>query len=267
MASLDIKDVLGTGGVAAEIVKQVGDMTKEPISNLAGPMTKTLGQRLSDIFDLIYTPIEALKIYKDHKIEQFKSKLSEEIDKIPDDKRISPPLNIVGPALEASRFYVDNEMLRDMFAKLVARSMHRDISAMTHSSFVEIIKQLSPFDAEIISYFKQEKLTTLVDYVMLLPDQNNKPSRIPLISNIVLGTGKSDNVFEISNSITNLIRLGLIEKDKEHALGDYGEYRADDVLKQVKGDMSGFIDNSMIDFNRAIAFPTTYGKFFVAACV
>ena len=264
---MEIKDVLGTGEIAKEAVKQVGEMAKEPIINLAIPTSKTIGQRLSDIFDLVFTPVELAKIYKDHKIEQFKNKLAEEISKIPVDKRVTPPINVVGPAIEASRFYIDNEMLRDMFAKLIACSIHCERVAMTHPSFVETIKQLSPLDAEMIAYFKQDKLTALADYLLIFPDPKNNHTRIPLINNIVLSSSECNDIFEISNSITNLLRLGLIEKDYERALGNYEDFKTEEILKQVKMGMSGFIDNSMIDIKRAIVHPTTYGKFFAAACV
>ena len=73
---MDIKDITGAG----EIVKQVGEMAKEPVANLVNPITKTFGQRLSDIVDLIFTPFEKLKIYKDHKIEEFKRSLDKKIN-------------------------------------------------------------------------------------------------------------------------------------------------------------------------------------------
>ncbi len=63
-------------------------------------------------------------------------------------------MSIVGPALEASRYYIEEEELRKMFAKLIASSMNKNKSeiSITHPSFVEIIKQLTPLDAQILDF-------------------------------------------------------------------------------------------------------------------
>jgi len=151
--------------VGKELIKQTSELVREPVQNIVNPSSKTLGERLSAIFDLLFTPVEIAQIYKNHKIEMFKNKLCEEISAIPDSKRVIPPMNIVGPAIEVAKFYIDDEELRNMFVKLVASSMNSDKTAMTHPAFIEIIKQLSPLDAINITYFKRGVSSVIADYV------------------------------------------------------------------------------------------------------
>ncbi|MBT2721454.1 DUF4393 domain-containing protein [Bacillus sp. ISL-46] len=76
---------------------------------------------------------------------------------------IEPPLSIVGPALEASKFYIEEEELRSMFAKVVAASMDNRQASYVHPAFIEIIKQLSPVDALVISSFSDESKQPIVN--------------------------------------------------------------------------------------------------------
>jgi len=148
---MDIKDIVGVGEIGKELVKQAGESVKPLVTSLAEPSTKTIGQRLSDIVDLVFTPVELAKIYKDNKIDSFRHSLTNKINAIPKEKRMEPPLNVIGPAIEAAKYHIDDELLREMFAELVACSMHSDVSNFVHPSFVEIIKQLSAADAKFLN--------------------------------------------------------------------------------------------------------------------
>lgn len=98
--------------------------------------------------------------------DSYKNNLVEEISQIPEENLIDPPMNIVGPALEASKFYIEEEELRKMFAKVVAASMDSRRSTNVHPAFVEIIKQLDTLDAQNIKLFDdlQHDALPIVEY-------------------------------------------------------------------------------------------------------
>lgn len=260
---MDIKDVFGTGEVVTEIVKQTGEMAKEPIANIVNPTSKTTGVRLADIIDLVFTPIEIAKIYKDHKVELFKSKLSEKIGAIPTEKRVAPPINIVFPAVEAAKYYIDDEKLRDMFAELIANSMNADTSNLTHPSYVEIIKQLSPMDATNIAAFKKAPFQTIVDYIL----KSNVD--FPIVTNVVLNLSSNRDIYAISNSITNLLRLGLLERDFSIHADTDDKYMDEDLIQQVQSSVSESGDElrKMINVKHGFIRTTTYGRLFIATCI
>jgi len=218
---MKIEDVFGAGKVGAEAVKQVVEVVKEPVSNLVNPVTETAGQRLSEIVNLVFTPIELAKIYKDHKLDIFKDSLNAKIDLIPEDKRVSPPLNIVGPALEAAKFYIEDESLREMFAELIASAMNSDKAGLAHPSFEAIIRQLSPLDAKFISMFKYQSTYPTCDL------QATKEGTVTPFINTLFDFKErqiefsNDEYLNLTSSLDNLMRLGMIFKNMEILTLDY----------------------------------------------
>lgn len=66
------------------------------------------------------------------------------------EKILAPPLNVIGVAIESAKYQIEDEHLREMFANLIVNSMNSDKTDLAHPAFVEIIKQLSPFDAQFL---------------------------------------------------------------------------------------------------------------------
>ena len=52
--------------------------------------------------------------------------------------------------MQAISYSMNSEELREMYSNLLAKSMNSDAKTLVHPSFVEIIKQLSPFDARFL---------------------------------------------------------------------------------------------------------------------
>jgi hypothetical protein len=139
-------------------------MVVEPVNNVLNPPAKVLGNTIAALLDIILGRIEnfdeKLKLKRQKDLQAFKDTLENEVAKIPEQNRIEPKLSIAGPALEASKYFIEEESLRSMFAKLLANSMNKDTSQYVQTSFVEIIKQMSPLDAKNIS--------ELASYIQLL---------------------------------------------------------------------------------------------------
>lgn len=83
--------------------------------------------------------------------EKFIPSIAEKIAKIPDENLQEPKMSILGPTLEASKFYIEEEEIREMFSNLIAASMDSTYNGIVQHSFVEIIKQLSSYDAKFLS--------------------------------------------------------------------------------------------------------------------
>ncbi|MBU8908482.1 DUF4393 domain-containing protein [Desertibacillus haloalkaliphilus] len=129
-------------------IKVPADITKSALE----PPAKQIGEGLGDLFFIAFSPLAKARIKKELDIQKFKEEIEKELSLIQPDKVSEPSLNIVGPALEASKYYIEDEEIRSMFAKLIASSVNSDKKDKSHSSFVEIIKQLSPFDAKNFKY-------------------------------------------------------------------------------------------------------------------
>lgn len=145
---MNIEDIANTVKTAKELGVPVEDLSK----NALDKPTKELGDGIADIFWLIFAPFKAARASLEPRINQYKKNLEERLSKIPPENLIEPPLNIVGPALEAAKYYIEDESISEMFTKLISSSMDCRTQDRTHPSFVEIIKQLSTFDAQNLKF-------------------------------------------------------------------------------------------------------------------
>jgi len=204
--------------------------------------------------------------YIDDKFDENKKQVEVEINKIyseiPQYMTLpieSIPLNIIKPATELAILNHDNILMRKLLYKLIHSAMCIINSELTHPSFIEIIKQLSPLDASNIAFFKKHGINSMVDFSVGFGTH-------PLISNVALGLGSERGVHALSASITNLIRLGLIERVENELGGGYEDYEAEDVLSQVKMLIGVSAFNVMQTVRYAIK-PTSLGRAFIATCV
>lgn len=59
-------------------------------------------------------------------LEKYNKELQEKVDDIPIEKRVEPNIQIVVPALEASKYCVEKQELREVFANIIALSMNKN---------------------------------------------------------------------------------------------------------------------------------------------
>lgn len=207
------------------------------------------------------------------KFEDFQKKILVKYNRIPDDKKIEPKLAIVGPALEASKFYIDEEILRDMFAKLIANSMNLDKQQFINSAFVEIIKQMSPLDAQILKSFitqRQQPISRFIEY-RRDQDKNLKRDEFFTLVDIVYTVSESDNVDNVnlianSVSVNNLSRLGLIEC----TLSQLGERLAEDNVYETHQQIMEKVFKTQhpdVDIMKGFVKITPLGSAFIQCCM
>ncbi|EJW14412.1 DUF4393 domain-containing protein [Paenibacillus alvei] len=251
-------------------LKEFATALKIPVdqlsTNLLEKPTKELGEGVGNLFWLAFAPVHFARNYLEPRIEKFKEEIGREISKIPSDQLTEPPLNIVGPALEASKYYIENEVLRLMFARLIASSMDTSRISSSHPSFVEIIKQLSPLDANNFKYLSEhyahDTKVGVATICMILDEKKSEQQIYPNFFPFPELNRTNSELY--ASSITNLMRLGLINIDfqrnylnkllyqslHEHSLTEYCKeiYPYEIVLKEGVWDV------------------TEYGKSFINCC-
>ncbi|KAA0764402.1 DUF4393 domain-containing protein [Bacillus sp. SH5-2] len=174
------------------------------------PVAQRAGNTLSSIWGIVFGGIdiyaEKTQIKRVHALNQFKEELEQAVASIPEENIIEPPLHIVGPSLEASKYYFENDKLRRMFTKLIAASFNKETISNAHPSFVEIIKQLSPLDAINLYLFQEREALPIAHYKYI----TNRGGSITFKTNVFLESTQNMDVDLNSTSISNLNRLGLI---------------------------------------------------------
>ncbi|MCJ8343018.1 MAG: DUF4393 domain-containing protein [Cetobacterium sp.] len=143
-------------------------------------------------------------------VEKYKNECLEKISKISSNKIQDPKLSIIGPALEASKFYIEEEDIRNMFSNLIASSMDSTYNGLIQHSFVEIIKQLTPLDAKILTSF--DDASPLVDFNL----ESNSVFYIQN-SNFYFNNKVEESTLN-SISVENLEKQGLISINKTYSM-------------------------------------------------
>ena len=190
-----------------------------------------------------------------------------EVSNIPIDQIQEPKLSVLGPALEASKYYIDDEELRSLFAKLIAASMDNSKNEVLQPAFVEIIKQMSPIDAKnlINLYDIKDKQNPIVSIILESKDSKNYKEVFDhfYIENI----GNISHV-RVASSLLNLKRLGLIEINYGVFLSDenrYLSYENHPIINQFKNEYND--DLHSIKLKKGLIKITNFGMDFCKICV
>jgi hypothetical protein len=246
-----------------EIAKTLTD----PANKVLTPPAEKIGNTLAAIWDITFGWIdhfdEKIKLKRQQNLRQFATKLENEISKIPFGDKIEPKLSIAGPALEASKFFIEEECLQNMFAKLLANSMNKNMSQYIQTSFVEIIKQMSPQDARNLVDIVKNDFSPVCQIKNQIGDAHNSYT---IIYDLVYWNSVRDESEWASNaiSINNLVRLRLIEIEMGAYLVDEGSY---DYYINSKLYTSFSNEGKSIKINKGIIKTTAFGKSFAKICL
>lgn len=199
--------------------------TTAAFSKAKGP-----GQALDDVmtlvgFDRLHEVADRKRAKRELNMQLYKDSIAQKIVSIPEENLKEPPLSIVGPALEASKYYIEEGDLREMFAKLIASSMDDSKTTIIHTSYVEIIKQLTPLDGENLKLILQNNGEELISRLSIIYSSGGYKI---VHSNLFLANPNCSDQKVLSASLDNLYRLGLVTLD-------YTRYRnIDNIYDQFK---------------------------------
>lgn len=217
-------------------------------------------------------------------VEALKAETVAELQKIKPENQIEPKLCIAGPAMDAAKYFVEEPDLRNMFAKLIASAS--DISKVTsvHPAFVEIIKQLTPFEAKIL---RDTDILLYAKPICKLRVQEKKEySNNTLFRTMTKGRNLFNHIIFFENIevkkedlefytliLDNLTRLNLCEIPAIYTLSDnnlYKIYEDSDVLKAYIQSLKVLKyegENEEICLFKETCMPTALGEAFYNTCI
>lgn len=271
---------------------------------LGGLITKTFDGPLNSIQDVWFatvgykTALLRQRVEEQNKlqIEAYADDIAKEVAKIPENSVKEPDYSILGPALEASTYYVNNETVRAMFAKLVASSVDKRKDDITRSTFVEFVKQMNVIDAGLLKKLANRASTPMANLGRELPDGGV----VGFKSEILPIDFENDPEIRkfLPSAIINLERLGLIKSTyttwsgsfnydqefqktpeyvelKNNLIQTSSEYKKSlntinslhlDVDKEAISAMKSFV-KSKINVGKGRVFLTNLGKDFISVCL
>ena len=130
--------------------------------DLGHPALSQVGNAVGSLIRLVALPITFLGLTAEELEKKYAKFIQKTLEKVPEKKRIDPKAVVAAPLLDHVKFVFDEENLSEMFSNLLANAMMENVEAMVHPAFAEMLKQLSPLDAEFMFlYFKDEDIDIL----------------------------------------------------------------------------------------------------------
>lgn len=231
-------------------------------------VTKTLEgpiQTINDIWGLVAGDKIHAKRLKNQK--EYAEAIVEKVATIPPEKIIEPRLSILGPALEASKYYVEEAEIRELFANLISASINSDIEDRIPHSFVEIIKQLSPYDAKLFKTFRKASYP----YGSIRLNKKGKNSGYYLFQVYYVDENFLDHE-KNAVSLLNLQKQGLITIDSSYTFTDKKLYNFLENSHFLKNQQTIYslieeYKDSEVIFNPGAFHITELGKLFQNICM
>ena len=137
--------------IAKELVAQTAGKTYD---DLAHPAAHATGQIVSFIPRTVKVWLgkwEKWILNGEYTIRETEKLLGEKLKHIPEDKIVEPEPYVAVPAIQQLSYSLDSDELRELYANLLASSMNADKKSDVHPAFVDIIKQLTPSEAKLLS--------------------------------------------------------------------------------------------------------------------
>lgn len=136
------------------LINLLPDSLDNAVKNITDKPTQNIGTTFADIWYLVFGGIsqaaEKRKLKYSYALQEFEKELKQKISKVPEEKLIEPDIQVIAQALEAAKYCVEKEELRNMFSNLIASSINEDAVDYVHPIFINIIKNFSSLDAKMI---------------------------------------------------------------------------------------------------------------------
>ena len=109
--------------IKKELAKAAGTVATDVTEDLVRPTSKSIGENMGLLVDGVMGWLgywgQKQQIKRAVYLEEYKKQIVQKITKIPEQNLIEPPIRIVGPAIEASKFFIEETTCREMFAELI----------------------------------------------------------------------------------------------------------------------------------------------------
>ena len=134
--------------IATEVAKQLP--IKDAYDDTVRPGARQVGGLVEDIaktIRLVLAPLQFTGALQD----RFRDFLDKSIRRVPEEDRLPPPPQVLGPVLEGIRYEPTDSPIVEMFSRLLSTSMDQKHVHNAHPAFSQIVKQLSSDEAILLN--------------------------------------------------------------------------------------------------------------------
>ncbi len=166
------------------------------------------------------SPFEKWIIEGEKNLDLISEAVSEILADVDPQNIIEPEAYIAVPALQGISYCMDNDELRNRYAKLLASAMQVDKKKDVLPAFTEVIKQMSATDALLLKEIFPNGIFPLVEVryqeisspgFCSLPVFREFNRGVSIFDNLSLLLNEGYSIQEVAISLENLARLGIVQ--------------------------------------------------------
>jgi hypothetical protein len=134
--------------IATEVAKQIP--VKDAYDDALRPGARQVGNLIEDLTKIILlglAPIQFAAALQD----RYRDFLDTSVRRVPEESRVAPAPQILGPVLEGIRYEPEGSPISEMFSRLLSASIDRTRIHNAHPAFSQIIKQISSDEAILLN--------------------------------------------------------------------------------------------------------------------
>lgn len=253
--------------VARDALK-VSSLLVEIYGDLAKPGVRQVGKALDSIIGLgntILWPItwanERSRICLERNLELYRRRLSA----IPEEK-IVPVAPEIGVPIAEKISYVADHRLSELYVNLLAKASSADFVSQVHPSFVNVINNLSPDEAQLLEYFVSKE-----DLVFITVKRVYKITGLyKIVGDLLISNTISSKLHFPENLpayISNFEGLGLVKVHRDRSLTGKSLYEEIENywLPKFPAEETAY-DASELKLLKGAISISLFGKLFISAC-
>ncbi|QNL51957.1 DUF4393 domain-containing protein [Olivibacter sp. SDN3] len=255
--------------VEKKIAEEVVGLSKDIYADVAKPILSEVGKTGGGITRILLSPLNGLVWGFDKIVENLDNTISEKLNKVSEAKLQTPPPFVAVPSLEAMRYTGEVEELRNLYANLLANSMDMDTIENVHPGFVDIIKNLTPDEAKLLTVFLRVESLPFID-VKQVDDKIQRSFVVTIkMHTHVIDEFELELLYPCNLPVyfSNLIRIGILESPNNLSLDDqkYSELETCEYILEEKEKIEA--EGKIFEVDRRFIRPTSFGYQFINTVV
>lgn len=256
----DIKDIVSSSPKVLESL--YGD--------LAQPGVKAIGQALGTALEFCTSLLLPIKLLNEKFKLNFAKRLNEyktKLEAIPEDKRCEVHPQIGLPIIEKLTYTTCDE-IADLFTSLLASASSIDTANTAHPAFISMIERMSPDEARILEYLKDEEDIQYCDINAYIKDGSGFVCLYEHVT--VLDLDVPLNYPQNTNAyLANFVSLGILRDKKGVFRTDKTQYNRISEKYKVEELTKEYVPTKFnsIDVDESYYQVTPFGRLFIQACI
>jgi hypothetical protein len=251
-----------------KLIEQASGVLEKSYDDIVHPSAKSVGNTLSLLPRTVGVWLgkwEKWVINGEESIRLTAEAVQQKALQIPEEKLTEPEQYVAIPAIQQLSYCYDSEELREMYANLLVSSMNTDTKYQVHTSFVDIIKQLTPDEAKLLKILPNGDNFPLIDVRMKLP-AGGYILKVHNFTNI--SEGVCDCPSNVFAYLDNLERLKLIDIKNDTYLTDNNLYKPLEMHSEIQKIMAQALpEGHKYEITKGIFKLTAFGREFIKICL